>query len=346
MRAHGPLVTMSAGSLIGMRSLLDPRPMEHRTPRTVDDWDAIRAWTDVKYMHFAVRPVGRATFPASSMYSISIGGIILTHFSYGVHVKLDDFDSESGNVLALTTVRGRTRHGVPRNAAELSGDQTFVVDCGHTPYRLDADQDHLQLNLTVPDRLLTDLALRWYGDVPSARLWSTPCVIGGPSSPWLALLDFATRTAAAAPDDVAHGRVGRQLEEMLAAQLLTEWARHAGVDLTTTSAVPAPGYVRTAVHYIDEHARDLPTIAEIAQVAGVSVRALSGAFAKYLGTSPRRYLVERRLQGVRRELTSGTQSVAAAAHAWGYVNMGSFAGAYRRRFGELPSQTLRRATRN
>lgn len=330
-----------------MSATLDPRPDSLRDDTRETDWDAIRAWTNVKYMHFDVRPVGRGVAPASSMFSTSIGDIILTHFRYGVHVELDDFDPGSGKVLALTTLRGRTQHGTRRATTELSANETFVVDCGHSPYRLGADQDHLQLNLTVPVRLLTDLALRWYGDVPDARLWSKPCVIGGPGSAWLALLEFACRTAAAAPNEVAIGQVaigqvGRQLEEMITAHLLTEWARHADIALPSSTAVPAPRYVRAAVEYIDEHARELPTITEIAAIAGVSVRALSGAFNTYLGMSPRSYLIERRLQGVRRELTAGATSVASAARAWGYVNMGGFAGAYRRRFGELPSQTLRR----
>lgn len=329
-----------------MPSRLDPRPPEHPDPVRETDWDRIRDWTDAQYMPFAVRPVGRRAAPSSSMFSVSIGDILMTHFSYGIHVELDDFDPCSGNVLVLTTLNGRTRHTVNRSARELTTDETFLVDCAHSPFHLDADPDHLQLNLTVPSRLFADLALRWYGTVPDARLWSTPCVIGGPGSPWLALLEYAARTAALAPDEVANGRVGRHLEEMLVAHMLTEWSQRAGFELPGRASVPAPGYVRTAVHYLDEHARDLPTIAEIAQIAGVSVRTLSGAFHRYLGVSPRSYLLERRLQGVRRELSSGAVSVADAAHAWGYVNLGGFAGAYRRRFGELPSQTLRRASRN
>ena len=85
------------------------------------------------------------------------------------------------------------------------------------------------------------------------------------------------------------------------------------------------------------------SLAEIAAAAGVSARALSGGFSKYVGVSPRAYLNERRLHGVRRELAGGAASVASAAHAWGYVNLGSFAASYRRRFGENPSQTLRGA---
>lgn len=324
-----------------MTPVFDPRPASARNRPGASDWDMIRAWTSDKYMNFDVRPHGRRITPSSSMYSVAVGEVTMTHFTYGIHVDLDRFAPDSGNILVLTTLGGNTRHADQRTRTELTGGQTYVVDCAHAPYRLEADADHLQLNLTIPRRLLTDLSLRWYGTTPDSRLWSRPCVVGGTGSPWLSLLEYATRTAAADPAAVASGPAGRHLEEMLVAQLLTDWSREAGVDPAEPQSVPAPGYVRAAVHYIDENARDLPTVTEIAAAAGVSARALSGGFAKYLEMSPRTYLNERRLRGVRSELAAGADSVAAVAHAWGYVNLGSFAAAYRRRFGENPSQTMR-----
>ncbi|NLG45091.1 AraC family transcriptional regulator [Gordonia sp. (in: high G+C Gram-positive bacteria)] len=329
-----------------MQSDLDPRPRDRRALVPETNWDAIAEWTDDKYMQFDVQPVGRAIAPASSMFSIDIGEITMTHFSYGTEVSLRDFDAEAGNVLVLTTLRGRTRHRVGhRTDAVLSTGQTFVADCSRADYRLGADDDHLQLNLTVPHRLLADLALRWWGHVPDDSLWSRGCEIGGAGTPWINLLGYATSTAAVAPDEVSSGRIGQHLQETIAAQLLRDWALRAEVDLERRSTVAAPGYVRAAVHYIEANARDLPTVAEIAGAAGISVRSLSGGFSRYLGTSVRSYLVEQRLQGVYRELLSGGTSVTASAHGWGYVNLGVFAASYRRRFGEKPSETLARARR-
>ncbi|WP_072809492.1 AraC family transcriptional regulator [Rhodococcus zopfii] len=322
---------------------LDPRPPRSRNTSPESDWDAIRVWTDDKYMSFDVQPVGRNITPASSMFSVPIGDITMTHFRYGVEVDLQNFDPDAGNVLVLTTLQGWTRHAAgTRHETELTVGETFVADCSRVDYRLAAAADHLQLNLTIPHRLLSDLALQWWGRVPDERLWSHRCAIGGPKSPWLALLTYATRTASVAPAAVATGRIGRNLQEMILAQLLDEWSHSAGVDLTDSPTIAAPGYVRTAVQYIEDHAKDLPTVADTAQAAGISARALNGAFNKYLGTSPRAYLIERRLQGVYRALTAGAPSVSSVAREWGYVNMGVFAAAYRRRFGENPSETMAR----
>jgi len=48
-----------------------------------------------------------------------------------------------------------------------------------------------------------------------------------------------------------------------------------------------------------------------------------------------------RLNGVKRELRRGQgESVQDVAARWGFWHHGEFAAAYRRQFGELPSQTL------
>lgn len=308
------------------------------------DWDAIKVWSDSVYMPYVVRPIGRGLTPAASMYSAKIADITLTRFGYGVPVTIDEFAPEAGNILVLTTIRGLTRHSVaPGTSAEVTSGGTFVADCSRVDYQLEADPDHLQLNLTIPHQLLADLALRWWGRIPDDQLWQHKCVIGGPGSTWLALMEYVVRTLAQAPDRAAGGRIAVNLQELIGSQLLTDWAARAGTDLGPSTELDAPGYVRHAVRYIDENARELPTASEIALAAGVGVRALSGAFRRYLDTTPRDYLREQRLQGVRRELLTRPATVTEAAGAWGYVNMGIFAAAYRRRFGENPAETVRRA---
>jgi AraC-like DNA-binding protein len=111
----------------------------------------------------------------------------------------------------------------------------------------------------------------------------------------------------------------------------------------------APRYVRAAEEFMSANAASLPTMAEVASAVGTSVRALSGAFSRFRGMTPGAFLREQRLLGAQRDLLatdpeSGT-TVSAIAFRWGYLNLGEFAGSYRKRFSELPSQTLRRRLR-
>lgn len=59
-------------------------------------------------------------------------------------------------------------------------------------------------------------------------------------------------------------------------------------------------------------------------------------------------LIRLRLHRVRKGLLAGTHAtatVAAEALKWGFWHFGDFSRAYKDCFGELPSETLRRATR-
>lgn len=325
--------------MANMLSDLDPRPRSARATATVRDWDEIRAFTDDAYMPFSVRPVGRSA-PSALMYAGTVGDITLTHFRYGTAVDLCDFSAEADRILVLTTLHGGTRHWVDRRTAvDLTPGRTFVADCSRTDYRLEADDEHLQLNLTVPHAVVADAALARTGRPVDDRLWTHKCEIGGPTSAWPVLMRYVVDTLARTPGAAVGGAVGRNLQELVVHHLLEDWARDAGVDLRAGTAA-GPGYVRRAAAYIDAHAHELPTVTDVARDAGVSTRTLSEGFRQYLGTTPRELLRDRRLDGVRRDLLSGrAATVTAAAGAWGYVNMGVFASAYRKRFGENPSET-------
>ncbi len=131
---------------------------------------------------------------------------------------------------------------------------------------------------------------------PGDLLWQRKCAIGGGGSGWQALLAYAMRTTEELPGHATEGRIGLNLQELLVGHLLTEWAARAGVDPDRSTGPAAPGYVRHAVQYIREYARELPTASDIADAVGVSVRTLSGSFRKYLNTTPAEYVREQRLQ--------------------------------------------------
>ena len=85
-------------------------------------------------------------------------------------------------------------------------------------------------------------------------------------------------------------------------------------------------------------------MAEVARATGTSLRSLTEAFRKFKSTTPSQFSREQRLRGVRRDLQTALpgQTVAKIAAAGFYINKGDFVRLYRQRFGETPSQTLRR----
>jgi transcriptional regulator GlxA family with amidase domain len=102
--------------------------------------------------------------------------------------------------------------------------------------------------------------------------------------------------------------------------------------------------VKRAIDFI--HANlDMPiTIKDIIDVTGVPGRTLFKHFRDYQGISPMQYLRNARFDRVRRALLAAEThaSVTMIAMEAGFMHLGRFAVEYRQRFGESPSETLRR----
>jgi AraC-like DNA-binding protein len=136
----------------------------------------------------------------------------------------------------------------------------------------------------------------------------------------------------------------RRLQEATLLELLMAWPHSHSRYLQRADA--ARGSTERALQYIHANAAEVPTLGEIAQAAGVGVRALMRGFEKRLGVSPVRYLLHWRLDRARAELLDaapGTGTVTDIALRWGFGNLGDFAARYRSRFGELPRTTLQRS---
>jgi transcriptional regulator GlxA family with amidase domain len=88
-------------------------------------------------------------------------------------------------------------------------------------------------------------------------------------------------------------------------------------------------------------------VADLVAASGVPGRTLFKHFRDSKGTSPMRYLRNARLEKVRHALTRAEpgDSVTVIAMIWGFSHMGRFAVEYRARFGESPSDTLRKGRR-
>ena len=102
--------------------------------------------------------------------------------------------------------------------------------------------------------------------------------------------------------------------------------------------------MQRAAQYIDAHLDDSLTIGEVAAAAGVAGRTLHKRFHDEHGTSPMRYVRHCRFIQVRQALlqASPQDSVTTIAVQWGFCHLGRFSVEYRKRYGETPSETLRR----
>jgi AraC-like DNA-binding protein len=106
-------------------------------------------------------------------------------------------------------------------------------------------------------------------------------------------------------------------------------------------------HVARAEAFIVANASEPLSIADIAAAAGTGIRSLQLAFKRHRGSTPRAFLQACRLERLYRRLWAaepGTRVVDVAL-ACGVTHLGRGAAAYRRRFGETPSETLAQALR-
>jgi len=157
----------------------------------------------------------------------------------------------------------------------------------------------------------------------------------------------ACRLAETRPKILSHPEVARAIEQDLILPLLT--------CLTDSNACEAGAAKRhhalVMVRFEEVLAERLSQplqIPELCWLIGVGERTLRSCCAEFLGISPRRYILLRRLKEVRRalgEARSVTASISEIARRYGFTQLGRFAGAYRSAFGESPSATLRRVSK-
>jgi AraC-like DNA-binding protein len=108
-----------------------------------------------------------------------------------------------------------------------------------------------------------------------------------------------------------------------------------------------PRSVRRAQEYLHSHLQETVSLGDLCQHMGISARSLQLAFKEHLGQNPMAYLRGIRLDGVR-ETLKGAQpgdktTVTHVAEAYGFFHLGHFCAHYQSRFGEPPSEALRRA---
>ncbi len=134
-------------------------------------------------------------------------------------------------------------------------------------------------------------------------------------------------------------RIAREAVDTLASMIVGACVR----DCRSHDAAPA--HVQRAEEFLVSQIAAPVSLAEVAQVAGVSTRTLSRAFKDRHGVTVIEFLKQHRLEAIHRDLLVAERdstSVTEVALRYGVNHLGRFAAEYRRQFGENPSETLRR----
>ncbi|MFK0119835.1 AraC family transcriptional regulator [Streptomyces sp. NPDC090994] len=310
---------------------------------TEPDFDLFRDVLNRHYYPARVEPLDRSPFMRRPKLSaVRLTHMTIGHVRFGTPASVDPGDLNGYHV--NVPLRGQVLSQCGDEEA-LATPSTAVVFSPHRHTFLPHwGQDAAQLCVKF-DRFQVESELAAMTGRPVSRpidfRLAFP-VDTGPGRRWLSqlssLIAFLDEAGPGSPAAVVHLEL---LQRSLISGLLLAQSHSYSDALMpgrTSPALPRP--LHKAVTAI-EAAPELPhTLADLADLAGLSTRGLQYAFREHLGTTPSAYVQQVRLDRIHEELLDGNGKVSDIAYKWGFTNTGRLARAYRGRFGVFPSQTL------
>jgi len=134
------------------------------------------------------------------------------------------------------------------------------------------------------------------------------------------------------------------LSDYVIAVLLSHLPHNYSQALQSDQGRVLPRHVKRARDYMEEHLDEPIALATVARVCEVSIRTLQNGFSQFLNQTPSEYIRARRLTRVHEALQGAGDdvSVTDVLLDHGVSSFGHFAMQYRKQFGCLPSDTLRK----
>ena len=261
--------------------------------------------------------------------------------TYGAEVTVTNAGSHAFYLLQLT-IAGECQLRTENWEITLEPGMLFVLN-PNVQYRKEWSRSGRQLMVKIPlshlARALSD-ALGPAAGVPDFT--AAPMSALGNARHVTRLLDYLCRDLRDGDNASVDAGIRRMQEETLVASVLRTFP-HQQSHLLAGGSPAAPSYLLKAERHVRENFRARLSIEDIASVAGVSASALREAFGRYRKSSPLRFVQNVRLHAARLSLTKGAGTVSTVAFDAGFAHLGRFSRLYRQRFGELPSETLKKA---
>jgi len=274
---------------------------------------------------------------------VGIGAVTMDRGTFDTHLDLDVgptgklvFGQVSGGAIGYRTDGAEHWHG--NGSAYMAGQpghcRTVMFRGGrHEQCVIDPGVPG-QIAVTEPGR--TERPVRFTGyEAISAQAART----------WRHTYAYVRHVVDDLPDTAGHQLLAANLVRLLAATALATFPNNALTEPTIEDR--HDGHAATlhrAVAFIDDNAHRDITIADIAEAAHVTIRAVQHAFRRHMDTTPTAYLRRVRLDHAHQELVAADpakQTVTGIAYRWGFPSPSRFAVYYRDVYGVLPGHTLR-----
>ncbi|MGY6653569.1 AraC family transcriptional regulator [Amycolatopsis sp. TRM77291] len=280
------------------------------------------------------------------MWTNALPNLRLNYLSYGTDVIVTAPPMER-YVLCLP-VTGRLRIGSARTQVEASANRIGAAISAGVPVFFENWSDDCRV-LTVrfaPTQLEELLTTMLDRPLAGPIRFDLGMDLTAPSvRPLLRTLTLV-RGELGRPDGITSDpTMGAGLARLVMTGLLLAQPHNYSELLRRPAKPVAPSQIRDAIEFMESNPTEITGVADLARAARLSVRALEAGFRKHVGMPPMTYLRKIRMAGARSELERADADAATAAsiaRRWGFHHYGRFASAYRERYNEAPSVTLRK----
>jgi AraC-like DNA-binding protein len=310
--------------------IIRSRDVEEVREAVIDSYGALRLDLPRHAEGFDVR--------ANQWQSQSVG---LSYCGYGTPVELT-FPAASFFRQQIC-LSGNSGLKVGRVEKQVTSEESYVVP-PETPIEVAFAQGYEQLVLRIEGDALFSKLAALIGSTPSRKLVFNGMngFNGAGINNIRRLLTFFASELDSSSNLLSPTIV--ELEQALIVSFLCNNPHNYSAFLESRSRPPASWQVRRAEEYVEAHWNRPITIEDLARETSSSARSLFRQFRKSRGQSPMAFLKDVRLRHARDILQrSGlSPSVTETAIACGFGNLGHFATDYFKRFGERPSDTVKR----
>jgi AraC-like DNA-binding protein len=323
-------------------------PVEWRRIFHTRDVEAIRALLSATYQKdFAIAPARRGSRNIDlSIDGFDLPNMFLHHLRFATGVALESSRSDGHYVICLP-LSGRAEASAGGTSIACNPHSAVIFCRPATPASMVRTEAPMAaLNLTISQgAVMRQLAALLGEPVDTAPEFASTLDLtqghGGNLARYLllALRDFRQADQPPWTPIMIGG-----FEDFIISKLLVSHPHSYSSALRKAEKPIAPRDVRRAMDYMEARLGAAITIADVAGASGIAGRTLFKHFRDFHGMSPMQHLRNSRFDKVREALVRADpeQSVTEIAMNWGFTHMGRFAVEYRQRFGESPSESLRR----
>lgn len=264
----------------------------------------------------------------------------LSKIYYGNHLRVSCPDLQ-GIYHFQIVLNGQCQWRFSDSEIVLSGGQALMMNPGEK-IDLTYTEDCEKLIIRVPEPLIATTCMEQLGSIPRTGVRFDRQVVDIRQSRAFLSCVEAILHEASDDNEVCVSGLTQTYRELLVRKLLNTFQSNV-LDFDR----PLGNRDKTldkVLGYIDQHIKEELSVEELAQLSGISLRKLYNLFSQQLSTTPKLLIKQRKLNAIQRDLASNPKirNVTEAALDYSFTHLGRFSSDYKKAFGELPSDTLKR----